>query len=130
MNGIMNTVRKRSRFESSVRVAIMAGTEQPNPTSIGTKDFPGRPIQRMKRSMTNAARDIYPESSRMERQRNMKATGGRKVPTVWMADPKPLAIMATTQFGALIFSSRNALPSTKIVPPAISKKSMKALPTD
>ena len=56
MNGAMKTVRNRSRFDSRVRVAMIAGTEQPNPTSIGTNDFPGSPIQRMKRSITNAAR--------------------------------------------------------------------------
>ncbi|OQC31375.1 MAG: hypothetical protein BWX70_00919 [Verrucomicrobia bacterium ADurb.Bin070] len=56
MKGTMKMVRKRSRRLSSVRVAMIAGTEQPNPTSIGTNDLPGSPSQRMKRSITNAAR--------------------------------------------------------------------------
>ena len=34
----------RSRSEASVRVAMMAGTEQPKPISIGTKLLPDRPI--------------------------------------------------------------------------------------
>ena len=38
------------------RVAMIAGTLQPKPTISGTKDLPGRPTQRMKRSMTKAAR--------------------------------------------------------------------------
>ena len=61
---------------------MIAGTLHPNPTSIGTKLFPGSPIQRMNLSITNAARAMYPESSRIERHRNMNPTGGRKVPTV------------------------------------------------
>ena len=58
MNGAMKMVKSRSRFDSRMRVDMMAGTEQPNPTSIGTNDLPGSPIQRMKRSITNAARDM------------------------------------------------------------------------
>ena len=59
--GLALTVRQprrapRSELFSSVRVAMMAGTLQPKPTSMGTNDFPGRPIQRMKRSITKAAR--------------------------------------------------------------------------
>ena len=56
MKGDMAMVSFRSRSSSSVRVAITAGTVQPNPTSIGTNAFPGRPMLRMKRSITKAAR--------------------------------------------------------------------------
>ena len=56
MNGVMKIVSRRSRLDSRVRVAMIAGTLHPNPTSIGTKLFPGRPIQRMNLSITNAAR--------------------------------------------------------------------------
>ena len=56
MNGFISIVSLRSRSFSSVRVAMMAGTLQPNPTINGTKALPGRPIARIERSMTNAAR--------------------------------------------------------------------------
>ena len=56
MNGFINTVSLRSRSLSSVRVAMMAGTLQPKPTIKGTKALPGRPMARIERSMTNAAR--------------------------------------------------------------------------
>ena len=46
----------RSRSEESVRVAMMAGTEQPKPMSMGTKLRPDRPIFRSSRSMTKATR--------------------------------------------------------------------------
>ncbi len=49
-------VMMRSEARSIVRVAMMAGTLQPKPTSSGTKALPGRPRARIRRSMTNAAR--------------------------------------------------------------------------
>ena len=42
---------RRSRSLDSVRVAMMAGTEQPKPTSIGTKLRPDSPSLRSGRSM-------------------------------------------------------------------------------
>jgi hypothetical protein len=82
INGTMKIVMKRSRFDSRARVAIIAGTEHPNPTSIGTKLFPGSPIHLINLSITKAARAIYPESSKIERHRNMNPTGGRNVASV------------------------------------------------
>ena len=41
-----------------VRVAMIAGTEHPNPISIGTKLLPDNPILRSGLSMTNATRAI------------------------------------------------------------------------
>ena len=46
----------RSRSELRVRVAIMAGTEQPKPMSMGTMERPDRPIFRSSLSMTKATR--------------------------------------------------------------------------
>ena len=48
----------RSRSFSIVREAIMPGTPQPVPISIGIKDLPDRPNFRKIRSMTNAIRAI------------------------------------------------------------------------
>jgi len=56
--GVRSTVILRSRSEESVRVAMTAGTEQPNPMSIGTKLLPESPIFRSSLSMTNATRAI------------------------------------------------------------------------
>ena len=48
----------RSRSDGSVRVAMTAGTVQPKPMSIGTMDFPERPMRRSSLSITNATRAI------------------------------------------------------------------------
>ena len=48
----------RSRSEDTVRVAMMAGTEQPKPISSGTMLRPDRPIFRSSLSMTKATRAI------------------------------------------------------------------------
>ena len=58
INGMSSMVIFRSRSDESVRVAMMAGTEQPKPMSIGTKLRPDRPMRRSSLSMTNATRDI------------------------------------------------------------------------
>ena len=56
MKGAIITVMMRSDARSIVRVAMMAGTLQPKPTIRGTNAFPGKPIARIMRSMTKAAR--------------------------------------------------------------------------
>ena len=56
ISGAMNWVMSRSRRDSIVRVAMMAGTVQPKPTSRGMKLLPCSPTVRMARSMMNAAR--------------------------------------------------------------------------
>ena len=56
--GAIMIVTMRSVALSIVRVAIMAGTLQPKPTMSGTKALPGRPMARMMRSITKAARAI------------------------------------------------------------------------
>ena len=49
-------VMRRSCSEGMVRVAMMAGTEQPNPMSMGTKLRPDRPSLRSSLSITKATR--------------------------------------------------------------------------
>ena len=66
-------VMRRSFSFSIVRVAMMPGTPQPMETSMGMKDFPERPNLRKIRSMTNATRAMYPQSSRMAMQRKSTA---------------------------------------------------------
>ena len=72
----------RSRSEGRVRVAIIAGTEQPKPMSMGTKLLPDRPIFRSSLSITNATRAIYPLSSKMDRKKNSTTMIGKKLSTL------------------------------------------------
>ena len=70
----------------------MAGTEQPNPISIGTKLLPESPIFRRSLSITKATRAIYPVSSRIDRKKNKVTIVGRNPITL----PIPLKIPSTT----------------------------------
>ena len=56
MNVVVMIVIRRSRSFSMVREAMMPGTPQPTPMSIGMKDLPERPNLRNIRSRTNAIR--------------------------------------------------------------------------
>ena len=56
MNGVSRTVIFRSCSEGRVRVAMMAGTLQPKPMSMGTKLRPDRPKRRRNLSITKATR--------------------------------------------------------------------------
>ena len=58
MNGVRRIVMRRSRSDGSVRVDMMAGTEQPKPMSSGTMLRPDRPIFLSHLSMTKAMRAI------------------------------------------------------------------------
>jgi len=49
-------VMRRSRLEDSVRVAMIAGTVQPKPISMGTMLRPDSPMRRMGLSITKAMR--------------------------------------------------------------------------
>ena len=81
MKGVIKTLMVRSRLFSRDRDAMTAGTLQPNPTTSGTNAFPGNPMIRMKRSIRKAARAMYPESSRNDRNRYRKPMIGIKVAT-------------------------------------------------
>ena len=56
MKVVVIIVIRRSRSFSIVREAIIPGTPQPVPISMGIKDFPERPNLRNIRSRTNAIR--------------------------------------------------------------------------
>ena len=58
INGMSSMVIFLSRSDESVRVAMIAGTEQPKPMSIGTKLRPESPMRRSSLSITNATRAI------------------------------------------------------------------------
>ena len=56
MKVVVMMVMRRSRSFSMVREAMMPGTPQPVPMSIGMKDLPDRPNLRKIRSRTKAIR--------------------------------------------------------------------------
>ena len=58
MKGRMSMVMSRDRRLSMVRVAMTAGTLQPNPMTSGMNDLPCRPILCISLSMMKAARAI------------------------------------------------------------------------
>ena len=55
---VVMMVMRRSRSFSMVREAMIPGTPQPTPISIGMKDLPDRPNLRKIRSSTKAIRAI------------------------------------------------------------------------
>ncbi|WP_459891927.1 hypothetical protein [Desulfothermus okinawensis] len=83
----------------------------------------------MSLSITKAALAIYPESSKIERHRNINPIGGIKVATVWMPAPTPLASIVIIHAGKWKLLSKWDRPSTNTVPQKISKKSIKHPPT-
>ena len=101
---VMIVIRLSLRF-SIVRVAIMPGTEQPVPISIGIKDFPERPSFLKILSITKAIRDIYPQASRKARKIKRTNIWGTKPSTA----PTPPIMPSTTRLfshsAQFIFSS-------------------------
>ena len=71
----------RSRLFSMVRVAMMAGTAHAYADSSGMKLLPFRPTRDMVRSAMTAARERYPESSRIPMTKNSSRICGRKTNT-------------------------------------------------
>ena len=86
-------VRFLSLSEERVLLAITAGTEQPNPSSIGTKLLPERPILRRNVSITKAILAIYPVSSNIDKKKNRIRITGRKLSTL----PTPVNIPSITR---------------------------------
>ena len=82
MNVAKMIVMRRSRSFSIVRAAMTAGTPHPFPTIIGMNDLPERPNLRNMRSMMNATRAMYPQSSRNARKRNTTKITGTNPSTV------------------------------------------------
>ena len=64
IKGVTSMVFNRSLLFSSAREAMIAGTLQPNPRIIGINARPESPTFPIIPSMTYAALDIYPLSSR------------------------------------------------------------------
>ena len=78
----------RSRSDSMVLVAITPGIPQPELINIGINALPERPNLRKIRSMINATRAMYPQSSRIARKKNSTIICGTKPSTA----PTPATI--------------------------------------
>ena len=104
-------VRIRSFSLSSVRAAMMAGTLQPNPISMGIKDFPCRPIRCMILSIKKAALDIYPVSSKREMQKKRIRMLGKNTMTL------PTPAITPSKSNSLIRDSGRMLSTTPENPP-------------
>ena len=83
---------RRSFSFSIVRVAMIPGTPHPDPMRNGMKDFPERPNLRKILSMMKATRAMYPQSSRIERNKNTIAICGANP----IGAPRPPMIPSTT----------------------------------
>ena len=70
INEVVIIVIRLSRSFSMVLEAIIPGTPQPLPISIGINDFPESPNLRKIRSIINATLAIYPHASRNARNIN------------------------------------------------------------
>ncbi len=92
MNGAIRMVAMRSRLLSMVRVAMIAGTAQAYADSSGMKLLPFSPTRDMVRSAMTAARDRYPESSRMPITRKSSRICGRNTSTEPVPFQTPLMI--------------------------------------
>ena len=105
MNVVVMIVMRRSLSFSIVREAIIPGTPQPVPMSMGINDFPERPNLRKIRSRMNATRDMYPQPSRKARKKNSTMICGTKPRTA----PTPPTIPSTSKLwsqGAALALSR------------------------
>ena len=85
---VVMIVIRRSRSFSIVRDAMIPGTPQPVPISIGINDLPERPNLRNIRSSTKAMRDIYPHASRKARKIKSTSICGTNPSTA----PRPATI--------------------------------------
>ena len=80
-NGITLIVEILSFLSASVRVFIVAGTEQPNPIIIGINALPLKPNFLNSLSRINATLAIYPLSSRIEKNINNTRICGKNPTT-------------------------------------------------
>ena len=78
----------RSLSFSMVRDAMIPGTPQPVPISMGIKDLPDRPNLRKILSMINATLAMYPQASRNARKMNSTSIWGTNPSTA----PTPATI--------------------------------------
>ena len=96
-NGITRTVAVLSFSSAKVLVLIIAGTEHPKPIIIGIKERPDKPNFLKIRSKIKATRAIYPESSRIEKNKNKNKICGKKPKTANKPPKTPSQIKPWSQ---------------------------------
>ena len=105
---------------SIVRLAITPGTPQPEATSIGMNDLPERPNFLKTLSIMNAIRDIYPQSSSIERRRKRISICGTNPKTEPTPPTIPSAISDVSQSAHPIASRPAVTPGTIHSPKRVS----------
>ncbi len=93
-----------------VRVAITAGMAQANPERRGTNAFPCRPTDFISRSITNATRARYPESSMNAISRKSSAICGTKTTTLPTPATTPSAIRSWNGPSLIKLRTRSCAP--------------------
>ena len=131
MNVVVMTVILRSRSFSIVRDAMIPGTPQPVPISIGIKDFPDNPNLRKIRSMINATRAIYPHPSRNAKKKNNTSICGTNpstAPTPAMMPSKirleshcahPIVVKNPSTAGGMISPNSTSFVQSVAIPPTV-----------
>ncbi len=113
MKGLIRMVRILLLRFSIVRVAMIAGTLQPNPIKRGINDFPWRPILCMTLSMMNAALDMYPVSSIRDMKKKRIRILGRNIMTL----PTPSIIPCMIRFlNDPSIMDASSHPESKLIP--------------
>ena len=100
-------VARRSLSFLIVRHAIIAGTPQPVPITIGITDFPERPTLLKIGSSTTVARAMYPQSSSNAMRKYITITSGRKPTTA----PTP-PMIPSTKIACKIGDAFSTFPAT------------------
>ena len=112
MKGTSIVVILRSRSLESVRVAMIEGTQHPNPIRSGTMLLPERPIFRIARY--HQQRRHVPcsaESSKMERKKNRVTIVGKKPITA----PTPAPTPSMSNDSATGLSPHDSRPAAKVL---------------
>ena len=110
INVVVIIVIRRSRSFSIVRDAIIPGTPQPEPISIGINDLPESPNFLKSLSIINATLDIYPQASRNARKMKRTIICGTKPKTAPTPETIPSRIKLcnqSAQFNVLSKASTN-----------------------
>ena len=120
INVVVITVILLSLSFSIVRDAIMPGTPQPLPISIGINDLPDSPNLRKIRSIINATRAMYPHASRKARNKNRTSICGTKPSTAPTPPTIPSAIRLVSQPAQPIASKAPVTPGISHSPNNVS----------
>ena len=106
MSGATSIVASLSRGLPMVLVAMIPGIAHANDPRRGMNDFPCSPTLLITLPMMNAARAMYPVSSRRPRKKKRKSIWGRKVTTAATPAIPPWMIRSRRSPGGMATSTR------------------------